>query len=394
MSLRRKKKNKNNELTIESDKQMVSAGALPPSVSGSLGRVSMRNGSPSSKHSTSSDHSSNTSSLGKKSRKKKNDDIEMGIKYVEVVNENETIHTVEVLKRPGQTLGFYIRECAPKSNKRGVFISRIGEGSVVQQNGLLKVGDEIQAINSVDVTNTNLDDVVVLMSIPKKLILTIKTRRPPQRNSGSSCSGYSDGKPVYIQKQLSDDTESVRRYRAPMDLNTEDSNDSGLSSEHSLRGEQFMELPSSTPAQSRRAVAPDLPPELIYARPKSSKTELYSSDCEHEYNPRSMVPHSRNGESATSHDIKNRSKINGDAYNSDSELLPKHHNHTGSSRSRIQWSQPNHSATMNDNSYTAPNPPVFSSEMKHWLQKFDHISDNLKGGSLPTTPAVRQNSGI
>ena len=89
-----------------------------------------------------------------------------------------TLQTVEIIKQPGQTLGFYIREGNGFSRWTGVFISRIAPGSVVAANGVLHVGDEILSVNGVDVTHTRLDDVVVLMSIPKRLVLDIRVPRP------------------------------------------------------------------------------------------------------------------------------------------------------------------------------------------------------------------------
>jgi len=38
-------------------------------------------------------------------------------------------------------------------------------GSLVERNGLLRVGEEIVAVDSVDITHMSLDDVVILMSI-------------------------------------------------------------------------------------------------------------------------------------------------------------------------------------------------------------------------------------
>jgi len=124
-----------------------------------------------------------------------------------------TLQTVEIIKQPGQTLGFYIREGNGIDRWTGVFISRIAPGSVVAANGVLHVGDEILAVNGVDVTRTRLDDVVVLMSIPKRLVLDIRVPRPAcgdvncsnaacsvaARSSASGCGGggggYDDGAP-------------------------------------------------------------------------------------------------------------------------------------------------------------------------------------------------------
>ena len=44
----------------------------------------------------------------------------------------------------------------------------------------LKVGDEILAVNLVDVTHMSLDDVVIIMSIPMRLVLAI--RHGPHQN--------------------------------------------------------------------------------------------------------------------------------------------------------------------------------------------------------------------
>ncbi|XP_074642562.1 rho GTPase-activating protein 100F-like [Tubulanus polymorphus] len=129
--------------------------------------------------------------------------LEMGIKNMEVIDEDTIIQTVEILKRPGQTLGFYIREGNGIDKFDGVFISRIATGSVVENNGLLRIGDEILSVNTVDVGNVSLDDVVILMSIPKKLILKIRTRRSSTKNA--SCPSLStldqDEPPVVIVKK-------------------------------------------------------------------------------------------------------------------------------------------------------------------------------------------------
>ncbi|CAL1529979.1 unnamed protein product, partial [Lymnaea stagnalis] len=93
---------------------------------------------------------------------------------MEVEDESFVVETVEIIKRPGQTLGFYIREGNGFDRPDGVFISRIQMGTVAQSNGLLHVGDEIVTVNNVKVGNMSLDDVVILMSIPKKLVLTIR----------------------------------------------------------------------------------------------------------------------------------------------------------------------------------------------------------------------------
>ena len=101
----------------------------------------------------------------------------MGIRSIETYADYTIIETVEVIKRPGQSLGFYIREGNGVDRVDGVFISRIAPGSAVERNGLLRVGEEIVAVDSVDITRMSLDDVVILMSIPRRLVLTVRTRR-------------------------------------------------------------------------------------------------------------------------------------------------------------------------------------------------------------------------
>ncbi|XP_050399986.2 uncharacterized protein LOC126817219 [Patella vulgata] len=124
-------------------------------------------------------------SRGAKSRPS-NGAPEMGIKSMEVLDDSYVVQTVEIIKRPGQTLGFYIREGNGFDRQDGVFISRIQMGTVAESNGLLHVGDEIVTVNTVAVTHMSLDDVVILMSIPKKLVLTIRTRRNCN-NKNKSC---------------------------------------------------------------------------------------------------------------------------------------------------------------------------------------------------------------
>jgi hypothetical protein len=86
---------------------------------------------------------------------------EMGIKTIEMEN-STVIQTVEIFKRPGQTLGFYIREGNGQDRQEGVFISRIQVGTVAESNGLLHIGDEIVSVNNVEVGKMSLDDVVIL----------------------------------------------------------------------------------------------------------------------------------------------------------------------------------------------------------------------------------------
>lgn len=116
-----------------------------------------------------------------------------------------SVHFVEIVKRPGQTLGLYIREGNGLDRYDGVFISRIAIESAVFNSGCLGVGDEILAVNLVDVTHMSLDDVVILMSIPRRLVLTIRQRKGRMLSHSQSML-RSDSKPVVvIKKELEHD---------------------------------------------------------------------------------------------------------------------------------------------------------------------------------------------
>ncbi len=102
--------------------------------------------------------------------------VEASRRYINAASDvAHSVQFVEIIKRPGQTLGLYIREGDGYRCSDGVFISRIALESAVYNSGLLKVGDEILAVNLVDVRHMSLDDVVIIMSIPRRLVLTIRS---------------------------------------------------------------------------------------------------------------------------------------------------------------------------------------------------------------------------
>ncbi|XP_044017626.1 rho GTPase-activating protein 100F isoform X4 [Aphidius gifuensis] len=114
------------------------------------------------------------------------------------------IYFVEIIKRPGQTLGLYIREGNGHERTDGVFISRIAVESAVFNSGCLKVGDEILAVNLVDVTHMSLDDVVIIMSIPRRLVLATR-HGPPQPVSHSRQNEHKPPPVVVIKRELNED---------------------------------------------------------------------------------------------------------------------------------------------------------------------------------------------
>lgn len=150
---------------------------------------------------------------------------------------------VEIIKRPGQTLGLYIREGNGFDRQDGVFISRIALESAVYNSGCIQVrlpkicthlylfricrtprtkspvpsrpqvGDEILAVNLVDVTRMSIDDVVIIMSIPRRLVLATRQAKgyPSSGTLGSGMyAGSSHARPpepkpppvVVIKKDL------------------------------------------------------------------------------------------------------------------------------------------------------------------------------------------------
>jgi len=134
---------------------------------------------------------------------------------------------VEIVKRPGQTLGLYIREGNGVDRYDGVFVSRIAIESAVFNSGCLSVGDEILAVNLVDVTHMSLDDVVILMSIPRRLVLTIRQRKGRILSQSQSMIRSESKLPpvVVMKKEFEDD-----RYDDGMDENAR------MMPQHSYRG--------------------------------------------------------------------------------------------------------------------------------------------------------------
>lgn len=71
------------------------------------------------------------------------------------------------------------------------------------------MGDEILAVNLVDVTRMSLDDVVIIMSIPRRLVLATRQRKATKGGQTSpSVQPRSEHKPppvVVIKRDLRDD---------------------------------------------------------------------------------------------------------------------------------------------------------------------------------------------
>lgn len=99
-----------------------------------------------------------------------------------LLSDDYIIRFIEIIKKPGQTLGLYIRNVQfedPKTKRTrdGLVITKIDIDSPIYNSKVLHVGDEILSVNLVDIQGMSLDDVVIIMSIPKRLVLALRIPR-------------------------------------------------------------------------------------------------------------------------------------------------------------------------------------------------------------------------
>ncbi|CAI8026263.1 Rho GTPase-activating protein 100F [Geodia barretti] len=130
------------------------------------------------------------------------------------------LRVVEILREPGESLGFYIRQGDGWDRSDGVFVSRVNLGSIVETSGLLSVGDEITKVNDIDVMHMPLETVTVIVRYVQRLFLTVKVLTSPAlvrnlslRSNQKRALNSTDGT-VTLRPKPGDREVSVRNRRA------------------------------------------------------------------------------------------------------------------------------------------------------------------------------------
>lgn len=126
--------------------------------------------------------------------------------------------TIELKRKPGESLGFYIRQGDGWEREDGIFVSRVVLGTDVDVFELLRVGDEIVKVNKVDVRGMSIEDVSALMQMTRRLILTVKVLTP----ISSRKLALKDGSSIRSKSSRSDSLASSTSGRSPERRNPHD----------------------------------------------------------------------------------------------------------------------------------------------------------------------------
>ena len=142
-----------------------------------------------------------------------------------------TIKTIEIVRNTDDVLGIFIKkkkvsseiEAAMQSrnqrnvdsSREGIFVSRLASHCTAAKQGLLQVGDEILAVNTISVSSFDVKVVATMMCMLKRLILTVRTTKsvnsPSQSNSDDKVFPFSN----IGSKKESDITENKFSQRLP-----------------------------------------------------------------------------------------------------------------------------------------------------------------------------------
>lgn len=159
--------------------------------------------------------------------------------------------TIELRRKPGETLGFYIRQGDGWEREQGIFVSRVVLGTDVDVFELLRVGDEIIRVNKVDVRTMTIQDVSALMQMTRRLILTVKVLTPVTAMAAKRLAMNKDNN-IQGLKSLSPRTPRPSRSEASVDSA---SNSSRQSPDRRVSSDRRLSNTSSLSHQANYKVA-------------------------------------------------------------------------------------------------------------------------------------------